>query len=542
MGQAGTGGRDGGADGAGRCVEPLEGESVAMGEGISAPVTGPSEARGLTPDGRLRTGRLAGLGMWAAIWVLSWPVMVESFLNSFVGLTDTKLAAAIGEAETAAIGGASYIMWFIGLIIMALGIGATALISRSVGKGRIGVANAVLGQTVSLALLCGVAVGVFVALAATPVGWMMNLSEAAMTPFRDYMLVIAAGAPAASVLFALIACARGAGDSIRPLYAMIARNVVNVAASFLLSGVDLTTSEIVDGVATRQVIWANPSPFDLGVIGIALGTVCADVVGAVLVLAMARSGVWGIRLRARRMRMHRITVLRLWRLGMPNFLETFGMWVGNFLTIVMVGWLALADAGRELLGAHIVAIRIEAFSFLPGFAMGAAAATLAGQYLGAGSRTMARRAVWRCTLIAVVIMGAIGLGFALFGQWITGLLSDQPTHLELVPRLLVICGVVQAPFALAIVTRSAMRGAGDVKVVMMLTWVSTYAIRLPLAYLFSGVDVPLPETLGGGVLANPNPYEWGLAGLWIGLCVELAIRGLLFGGRCVQGGWMRATV
>jgi Na+-driven multidrug efflux pump len=34
-----------------------------------------------------------------------------------------------------------------------------------------------------------------------------------------------------------------------------------------------------------------------------------------------------------------------------------------------------------------------------------------------------------------------------------------------------------------------MRGAGDVKVVMALTWISTYLIRLPLAYLLSGVDV-----------------------------------------------------
>ena len=57
---------------------------------------------GLTPDGRLRSGRLAGLSMRGAIWMLSWPILVESLLNSFVGLTDTYLSAALvnGEAAT----------------------------------------------------------------------------------------------------------------------------------------------------------------------------------------------------------------------------------------------------------------------------------------------------------------------------------------------------------------------------------------------------------------------------------------------------------
>ena len=112
---------------------------------------------GLTPDGRLKSGRLAGLNMRAAIWALSWPILIESMLNSFVGLTDTYMSAALpnGQVATDAIGGASYIVWFISLIIMSLGVGATALISRSVGAGRLAVANAALAQTLVLAAISG---------------------------------------------------------------------------------------------------------------------------------------------------------------------------------------------------------------------------------------------------------------------------------------------------------------------------------------------------------------------------------------------------
>lgn len=493
----------------------------------------------LSPDGRLTTGRLAGLSMPAAIWVLSWPVMVESFLNSFVGLTDTALAAQIGEAETTAIGGASYIMWFIGLIIMAVGVGATALISRSIGRGRVGVANTVLGQVVLLSWILGIFTGLAIAFGAPLVSRLLSLSPEAAHAFSQYIFIIACGVPAAAMLFTLIACARGAGDSIRPLWAMIVRNIVNIFVSWSLSGVEIY------GIA-------NPFPFDLGVIGIAAGTVAGDIAGSLIVLSMAIQGNWGIRLRRARLKPHWHTIRRLVRLGVPNFLETFGMWIGNFFVIVLVGSLSIASAGgqsagesaRELLGVHVVAIRIEAFSFLPGFAMGMAAATLAGQYLGAGSARLAKLAVWRCTLIAASLMGTIGAAFFLMPEAIVRLISSQPIHVELAPDLLRVCGVVQIPFAVAIVFRAAMRGAGDVRVVMAITWITTYVVRLPAAFLICGADLAF-RTSDGHVLTllkNPSPLDWGLTGLWIALCGEVALRSVFFTARYLHGGWLRIRV
>ncbi len=514
-------------------IEPLECESVELTEGPA--VRGGTRgvrrgAGGLTPDGRLKTGRLAGLTMWQAVWVLSWPVMIESFLNSLVGLTDTKLAAGLGVDETDAIGGASYIMWFIGLVVMALGVGATALIARSVGRGRLGVANAVLGQSVILAIAVGVFVGAAVWFLASPVAVVLSMSEGATEAFERYMSVIAFGAPGASMLFVMIACARGAGDSKSPLIAMIVRNIVNIFVSYALSGYEI------EGIG-------NPFNFNMGVTGIALGTVVGDVTGGAIMVWMALNGRWGITLKRRWLSPHWHTVRRLVRLGLPNFFETFGMWIGNFLVIVMVGLLGAQSVarggGNGLLGAHIIGIRIEAFSFLPGFAMGMAAATLAGQYIGAGSEAMARAAVLRCAWLAAGVMGVVGGVFVAWPHEITAMLSDQPEHLEHTPMLLVICGVDQAPFGFAIVFRAAMRGAGDVKAVMVLTWGVTYLVRLPAAYLLSGVDIPLPD---GSILVNPSPVDWGLNGLWIGLCGELLIRCLIFSARFAFGGWTRARV
>jgi len=488
-------------------------------------------------EGRFRSGKLKGLTMGAAIFVLAWPVVLESFLNSLVGLVDTKLSASLsnGVAATDAIGGASYIMWLIGLVIMAIGVGATALISRSVGKGRLGVANAVLGQTLTLAILSGIIIGTTVYFLSHSIVGLLNMSPEVAEYFDQYMKIIALGVPAASTLFAMIACSRGAGDSISPLTAMIVRNAVNIVISWLLSGVTVAG-------------YTSPLGLDWGVKGIALGTVIGDIFGALLILSMALSGRWSIRLKLRRMRFHRFTVLRLVRLGVPNFFETFGMWVGNFFIIAFVGLLARQMHTEGLLGAHIIGIRIEAFSFMPGFGMGIAGATLAGQYLGMGRADLAKKAVFRCTIIAATIMGFLGLCFIFFSHPITAMLSAQPEHMKLVPPLLVTCGLVQIPFAIGIVFRSAMRGAGDVKWVMGLTWFTTYALRLPMAYLVSGVDIPIPHFLGGGIITNPRLFEhWfgltpGLTAMWIALCSEMLLRGVIFSLRFFNGGWLKAKV
>ena len=491
----------------------------------------------IADDGRFKTGRLKGLTMGAAIFVLAWPVILESMLNSTVGLVDTMLSAGLeqGEAATDAIGGASYIMWLIGLVIMAIGVGATALIARSIGKGRVGVANAVLGQAMTLALISGVVIGVVVWLLSGSVAALLNMTPAAAGYFADYMRIIAFGTPSASVLFALIACSRGAGDSVSPLFVMIVRNMVNIMISWGASGVE------VYGLR-------SPLGLDLGVTGIALGTVLGDVAGALFIWRVARTGRWGIRLKTIRMRPHTLTIVRLVRLGVPNFIETFGMWIGNFFIIAFVGLLSLQLGTDGLLGAHIIGIRIEAFSFMPGFGVGMAAATLAGQYLGMGRADLAKKAVWRCALLAISFMGLFSVLLITIPRQITALLSTQPTHLEEVPPLLFVCGIVQIPFALSIVLRAAMRGAGDVKAVMALTWFSTYAIRLPLAYLVSGVDIPIPQWLGGGMIMNPDlPSKWfglepGLTMLWIALCSEMALRAVLFSARFFHGGWSRVKV
>ncbi|MEM1166674.1 MAG: MATE family efflux transporter [Planctomycetota bacterium] len=492
--------------------------------------------------GEIRSGRLAGLSMWAAIWVLSWPTLIESLLTALVGFVDTALAARMSAAATDAIGLTAYFGWLFSLVGMAVGTGVVALVARAMGRGRTAVANAALGQAALLAVAAGGTTGAIVYAFAPAIAGAFLKSPEAQDLAVEYLRVIAIGIPAQAFVAAALSALRGAGDAIRPLTVMAGVNVINVLVSFALAGVSLTVVGVGDSgeIVERVLI---PKPFagiEPNVGGIAWGTTVAWWVATAVLVAMLSRGVSGLRLRVIRLRPHWHTTRRILRVGIPSFAETAGMWFGNLIVIIAIRMMEAPN----LMGAHIIAIRAEAFSFLPGFAMGTAAATLAGQYLGAGRVDLATQAITRCVLLATLLMGLFGWAFILIPETIVRVFSAQPEHLLLVPPLLVMMGLFQAPFGASMALRGALRGAGDTTIVMFITWGSTYLIRLPLVWLCSGVEIPL---WGDVVIPNPAPVQaWlgvtQLQGLWIALGLELCIRPVFFLARFLQGGWKHVKV
>jgi len=478
----------------------------------------PSPPRG---DGRIRTGRLAGLSLGAAMWVLSWPIMAQSFLDALLGTVDTAVAARLGVEETDAVGLSTYIMWFTGVITMSVAIGATALISRAVGGGHRSRANDVLGQSMTLAAIIGVLAGVVMALAAPFLGRPVGLDPVASRLMAQYLWPIAASMPAMVVTNVGVACLRGAGESRSPLWIMLVENVINLPLNIILSGVAFHFT-----LLGREVNWAGVPGVSMGIAGIGIATCVARCVGAGIVLWLLARGDDAMRLHWHRMRPRWASMKRLVNVGLPNLWESLGMWSGNFIIILVIGQVLAAAAGVPgLIGAHQITIRLESFSFLPGFAMGTAAATLMGQYLGAGNAKMAARAALLCTAVAAIVMSIFSYVFIVHPVAMLSLMSDQPMHRELVPDLLRLAGYVQIPFAVLLVLRGGLRGAGDTRMAMILTSIGIFGLRVP-----------------GCIIVALLWPERGLYALWLVMVVELTIRAALFTARFLHGGWMRVKV
>jgi putative MATE family efflux protein len=424
-----------------------------------------------------------------------WPFL-EQLLMFLVGFVDTALAGHLSVEATSAVGVSAYVLWLMGLLNSALGVAATAILGRAAGAGRWRRARQTLSQALLLALVWGVATGGLFLVAAPWVAAFAGLRGESYGLCVTYLRLVGLAAPFSALLATASACLRGAGDTRTPFVVMLLVNAINTGMSIAL-------------VVQASLIGGH------GVAGIALGTVLAWVVGCAVILLRLLGRSRRLHVELRFLKPRRRVLERIGRIAWPNLIENALHWGGNFVVIAMIG--RLPDAAS--IGAHTIAVRMEAISYLPGLAMGVAATTLCAQYLGARQPRQARRAILWCWLLGVLVMTAMGVLFIAAPEWLARLATDQPALLERAPRLLFITGFIQAPFATYLVLSQALRGAGDTRWPMVLTFASTYLVRLPAVYL-------LGHVLG-----------YGVAGVWVGLSLELTVRGMLFGARFLWGAW-----
>ncbi len=488
------------------------------------------EAAPAIEDGVIRSGRLAGRSMWSAIGILAIPVLLQQTLTAMVGLIDKMLAGSLPESIVVpamdGVGIGSFVGWFVSIALGGLGLGGQALISRAMGSGDELLAEKALGTTITIGIAWSTLVGLAMWFLVTPLAWATDLTPEASQYAIEYVRTMSLGMPFCGVMMVGSMCLFGAGETLKPSLIAAGVNVVNLIASWLLSGVDLRYG---------GMVLPNPSgvdPLEWGVSGIAAGTATSWAIGGLATIWVLRRGVKDLRLHMVRMLPELSIARRVVTVGIPTFFEGIAMWAVNLFVLGFIGEIAtrlaregVADVQEGgLVGAHIITVQWEAFSFLPGFAMGTAAGALAGQYLGAGNPGMAKRAMMACTMIGVLIMSAMGVAFMTLGEQLTALISDQPVHLAEAPRLLFICGTVQAFFALSMVLRQGLRGVGDTRWTLLITSCSSYGIRLPACWLL-GIH-----------------FDLGLPGIWMALMGEIVIRGGFFLARFLHGGWTRITV
>jgi putative MATE family efflux protein len=305
-------------------------------------------------------------------------------------------------------------------------------------------------------------------------------------------------------LFAVNAALRGAGDTRTPFLAMIVVNLVNIVVSWTLV--------------------FGPSPVGgHGVAGIATGTDIGWIAGLLTSVLLVGRGKLrdGLHWSRENLRPHRATMARIVRVGAPASLEIAGMWLIHAFGIRVIA--GLKDEGA--LGAHILAIRVESMSYLQGFAIATAAAALAGQYLGAGSRKLAVRAVRLCWKSAVVLMSMMGIFFVFGRHLLIGLMAPgSELHLRLAAPLLVVCALAQPFFATCIILKTSMRGAGATGTVMRWSFGCMLFYRVLGLWLWSRYG------------------NLTLTGVWIVFSLDLATQAVIFTRLHFRGKWLDARV
>ena len=456
-------------------------------------------------------GKLAGLSLSKQVLALAlWPFL-QNLMGVGVGFSDMILAGrmetgASGEAIMDMMGAGMYLMWLLMILQGAMGTGAMALVSRSTGARDMKSANLALGQSLLLGIVCGLVSGVVIWLIVPHMGRFFGLSELAQGYVNEYMRMAALSAPFSGVIFVASSCLRAYGDTKKPFIAMLLVNIINVIASLYL------------------VYWLGR-----GVQGLALGTVIGWAFGAVIILWFLRPianiekeaegelGLGALELSIENMRYDIPMLRRIWRVSWPSMIEILGMWSVHAVGIYFIGTMK-----EGTMGAHALVIRLESVCFMPGFAIGMAASTLTGQYLGANDVLMAKKAVKYCWVLALVTMGGGGVLISIFNTELLSMFGDPQSEQFLVAAPVVrFVGLFQILTATMMVLKMSMRGAGDTRTVMIYSFTSMGLIRvgaLWLAMHYIAID---------------------LLGVWQVMLCDVFIQGLIFSWLHFKGGWLQ---
>jgi putative MATE family efflux protein len=458
------------------------------------------------------TGRFAHLreaitggSIRKTLLVLALPVFGEQLLNSFVAVCDIFLAGQLSKETTAAVGLASYVEWLASMLFALVGTGTTALVARCVGAKDDEGANRFTNQSITLSVLIGVVIAAGLFALAPVFGRLQGMTGVTYDMTVKYLRIDAGALIFTSITLVGAAALRGAGDTRTPMKILGSVNVLNAAVSAAL------------------VFGVGPLP-RLGFMGIVLGTVVGRVAGGLLMLAVLARGRGGLQIRWSALGLQKEPTRRVLRIGGPAASDGAVMWTAQFIFLMIIARLAAGDLGTAYYAAHMIGVRLEAFTYLPATAWAAAAATMIGQNLGAHQPDRARRAGHEAALQCGLLSATVGVLFLIGANGIFTLMHKDPLVREVgvTPFRLVAC--FQPMLAISIVYVGALRGAGDTRFPLVATTLGQTLVRLPLAYLF-------------GIVLHA-----GLFGAWAAMCTDFVVRGVIVATHFARGKWIKLQI
>ena len=200
-----------------------------------------------------------------------------------------------------------------------------------------------------------------------------------------------------------------------------------------------------------------------------------------------------------------LRIKELAKIGFPIGGQTL---VESFLftaSFVIIGWIS-----KEALAAHQVANQIADMTFMLALGIGSATTIRVSHQLGEGNIHGVRMAS-NASIHLVLLMNTIGAALMIgLRNYIPMLFTEDREVIAIASQLIVIAGMFQYADGLQAVGAAMLRGITDVKVPMVIAFVS---------YIVVGLSV--------GLLCA-FPLKMGAAGIWIGFIFGLALAAICF--------------
>ena len=393
--------------------------------------------------------------------------MLQNVVGGLQGLVDHAMVGHyVGYTGNAAIG----VSWQIFLVVMvfigSLFTGMGVVVARFAGAGDAEKVNRTVYQAFLTAAVMSVGV-------LAPLGYLLsphllelaNATPAVRAEASPYLRIMFLFSFGMMVFYMLGGALRSAGDARTPLRYGIALTVLNIALNVLL------------------IRGFGPIP-GFGTAGAAMGTVIAG--GLLSLIAAHRlffSTRWVIHFhRGIDLKPDWQIIRSLFRFGIPAGIQGVVMNIGGVILIRFVG--SLEQSGQAQ-AAYAVGYT-ELFSLITWTSVGllGAAATVAGQNLGAGRPDRSIHGVHVAARIGLVLAGTVGLMFVLIPRTLFGLFGmDDPVALSLGVELLAYLSVSGLFITVALAYTGGLQGTGDTRSPLYISLTSQVALPLGLCAL-----------------------------------------------------------
>ncbi len=418
---------------------------------------------------------------------------------------------AYQAAQTTAI----YLSWLISSYTVLISVGSTALVARFFGAGDRWAAVRVTNQSMLLAVFFGALATLCGWLGLENMIWLLHLHGDAAVFAAAYLRPLILLVIFQVIEAAGIACLVGAGDTRTGFWVLGSVAVLNLPLAWGL------------------FLGVGPLP-ELRFVGIAWGTAISHTLGGLAVLAILARGRAGLKLYAKFLRPEWALMRRILRISIPAGVDSLIIMAGHlwFLSIVN-------ELGEVASSAHGIALGWEALSFICGVSFGTAAMTLVGQNLGANRPERAAHSGWVAFGVGCGMMCAMGVIFFIFAPEMFRAFCPNPEQRDVITAgvpVLRLEAFAEPALASVIIFLYALRGAGDTRTPVLFNLVGLLGIRVPLAYLLTMKQFNL------GIWGTWPAFDLGLLGAWLGMFVDLFVRGVFFLRRFAGGRWQRVQV
>ena len=432
------------------------------------------------------------------------PSIVSNITVPLLGMIDVAIVGHMGSPAyigAVAVGSMIFnlVYWLFGFLRM----GSSGLTSQALGRRDLAEVASILARSVFIAF----SIALLLILLQIPMKW---ASFALIGPTEDvvpfastYFNIVIWGAPAVLGLYSMLGWFIGMQNTRFPMFISIMQNVVNILASLTL----------VYG-------------FGMKIEGVAMGTVIAQYAGFIVALGLV------VRYYGRLFRGYGGTGVRgleicLWqmysRTSVPPYLRTpeiskfFSINRDIFLrTLCLVAvnlyfTSAGARQGAVILSVNTVMMQLYLFFsyFMDGFAY--AGEALGGKAYGARNTTAFHETLRRLWMWTLIVTTAYTLLYIIGGQWIVGLLTDEPQVIETSRDYLYWAWLIPAAGCVAFIWDGVFIGLTATRGMLVSSFLSALAF-----FAICHISLLFPHS------SLPENHF-----LWLAMVIYLAMRGIL---------------